>query len=207
MEAVVGLEQNSSIHALPGGKRVLIINHKSVTGFKNLSELLENLTGVAPQSVDYEQVSQVENIDYIILCGGNTYAVKNNSERLKKEIEIIKSTDKPVLGICYGFQVIAAAYGGDLQRLSRRRKGIFPISLGTNKIFHDVNSNLFWENHIWSLKNVEDSLEVLATSDNGIEAVKVHGREVYGMQFHPESKNSGPAGLQIMKNFLGLTRT
>ncbi len=59
----------------------------------------------------------VANSDLIILSGSPSNPVALHPDAYQDEIELVRKTDKPVLGICMGFEIIAYAYGSDLERL------------------------------------------------------------------------------------------
>jgi len=139
--------------------------------------------------------------------------VISGSERLISDIEypepwfdFLRDIDIPVLGICYGMQLLSLAYGG-IAEIGEMISGDRKIHIIENKgILKGLPQELYLpENHRERIIGVSKNLEILAVSDDGIETVKVHNKLVYGTQFHFErSEKYGPI---IIKNFLSIAST
>ncbi len=114
----------------------------------------------------------------------------------------------PILGICLGHQSIAQVFGGDVVRAKNMMHGKTSTMKQTNNsaIFKDI-PNEFTATRYHSLivdkKTLPDCIEPLAysTDDNEIMALKVKDKDIYGVQFHPESIMS-QYGHEIIGNFL-----
>ena len=114
----------------------------------------------------------------------------------------------PILGICLGHQSIAQVFGGDVVRAKNMMHGKTSIMKQTNEsaIFKDI-PNEFTATRYHSLivdkKSLPSTIEPLAysTDDDEIMALKVKGKDIYGVQFHPESIMS-QYGHEIIGNFL-----
>ncbi|MFQ6094149.1 MAG: glutamine-hydrolyzing GMP synthase [bacterium] len=110
----------------------------------------------------------------------------------------------PVLGICYGLQLMGHALGGEVQKATRRE-------YGRAKLFVDDDTDLFcglgrkltvWMSHGDRLTKIPQGFEVIGHTDNGpIAAIRHPGRKIYGVQFHPEVVHT-PKGKEILHNFL-----
>jgi len=156
--------------------------------------------------IDWEKFKShnLENYDLIVLSGGHPYSITHHPNLFKQEIEIVKSTTIPVLGICLGFEIIVYSFGGTLKELLRREKGILEIKAEKeDPIFGDIRIIEVFENHRWIAKKLPYELIALARSKDGVEVVKHKDRLIYGFQFHPEivvDKND----LRIFNNFLKL---
>jgi len=133
--------------------------------------------------------------------------------------EVIRTDDRPILGICGGLQQIALAYGapvGLIERIApgvgyegaRRIRGFFDVELGTRDgLFAGLGSTVgVWESHCDEVKSVPDDFELVASSrECRIEAVRHRVRRLFGVQFHPELFDADhPAGQTILDNFLAL---
>jgi para-aminobenzoate synthetase component 2 len=114
----------------------------------------------------------------------------------------------PILGVCLGHQCLAHVFGGEVVRAERLMHG------KTSKVYHDGRtifqglSNPFVAARYHSLIVREDSLpkvfEISAhTSDGEIMGIRLRGRPVEGVQFHPESVLT-VEGKQLLRNFLDL---
>src|SRR4051812_33374383 len=76
--------------------------------------------------------------DLIILSGGSGMAINEHEQDLANEIALIKNSDKPIIGICLGFELICHAFGCKMEREEVIQKGIFEITpIAPNKIFGD----------------------------------------------------------------------
>ena len=113
----------------------------------------------------------------------------------------------PVLGICYGHQLIAHALGGDVDKGVVREYGSAVVKFGEKKgIFEGVeDSEDAWMSHFDQVVKVPDGFEVVAsTSDCPIAAMADYDRNIFSLQFHPEVTHT-PCGMTILENFVRLT--
>ncbi|MBU0999302.1 gamma-glutamyl-gamma-aminobutyrate hydrolase family protein [Patescibacteria group bacterium] len=162
---------------------------------KNLTKIKKLLKGceILVLSLKEFKTNLVKNYNLVILTGGSGIRpVLNNSKYYKNEIDFIKKTKKPVIGICLGAQIIASAAGCKLKKLSTRVQGIENVEI--NKNFYKKNKIKVYESHRFSIMKASKKIEVLACSLDGIEIFKHKGKNIYGIQFHPEvlvPKNDG----------------
>lgn len=185
--------------------RILLINNKSkyLPALKKLLKK-ENLRVIRPQEIDF---FKIDNFDLIILSGGHHFSVMGHQEKYKKEINLVKNSKKPILGICLGFQLIARAFEGKLVRLPRKKKGLIEIKiLQKDKIFKNLPNFKVYESHRWALKELPPDLIGLASSKNGFEVIKHKNRTIYGFQFHPEMFLKRTCGDEIFYNFFNLVK-
>jgi GMP synthase (glutamine-hydrolysing) len=112
----------------------------------------------------------------------------------------------PILGICYGHQLIGAAFGSrviDLGQTIRAMKDVNIVS--PDPIFDNIpNPVRVSESHRQGLSKLPDGFNLLAESSTSkVEAMVHHTRPIYGVQFHPERWNEKyPYGRIILENFL-----
>jgi len=112
--------------------------------------------------------------------------------------------DIPILGICYGMQLISLILGGEVQSVETREYGPATIRIDANDpLFEDVNRQTrVWMSHGDQVTRVPDGFKALATTDTCPFAAVVHQeRSIYGIQFHPEVTHT-PEGGHILRNFL-----
>jgi GMP synthase (glutamine-hydrolysing) len=109
----------------------------------------------------------------------------------------------PVLGICYGLQLMNHALGGTVERKSRREDGAFEISVeGECALFADIPaSTQVLLTHGDSVDKVPDGFKVVARSGELVAAIECAARKLYGVQFHPEVDLS-VEGTKMLRNFL-----
>lgn len=110
----------------------------------------------------------------------------------------------PVLGICYGFQAMAAALGGTVAQTGQREYGgtaVEVTSAGT-VLSGSPSSQTVWMSHGDAVHAAPEGFEVLATSSGSpVAAFEDRSRRLYGVQWHPEVKHS-PLGQRALENFL-----
>ncbi|MCX7984171.1 MAG: glutamine-hydrolyzing GMP synthase [Bacteroidetes bacterium] len=109
----------------------------------------------------------------------------------------------PILGICYGLQLIAAQFGGVVDASARREYGKADLFIDS---FEDLFANIqspttVWMSHGDSLQSLPPGFEVIAHTVNApIAAIRNSERTVFGVQFHPEVVHTN-SGKEILANF------
>lgn len=142
-------------------------------------------------------------INSIILSGSPKMLSKN--EFNEKILEILKEIEIPILGICYGHQLLAKAFGGEIGRHSEfieKDEEIF--ILDKKDIFYNLPDKIVAkESHYeYVIKSSleKTDLEVIAFSPScEVEAIRHKKKKIFGLQFHIE--RSGDIGYEIIKNF------
>jgi anthranilate/para-aminobenzoate synthase component II len=184
--------------------KILLINNNTV----HLNALTASLAGHEVEIQNYQPGIQFHDAgkDLVILSGGGgegleiTDKISPHKLLYDDEMNFVRQTDKPVLGICMGFEVIVRAYGGKILYQPKIIEGFKPSFLtdkGQKFIGHKTIKQV--ESHFWYVPEVpEKELDVLAKSDTGIEMVKHKNRQLLGVQFHPEE--GGTLNLQNLLN-------
>jgi len=116
----------------------------------------------------------------------------------------------PVLGVCLGHQCIVEVFGGSVVRAKRVMHGKVSSIYHDGRTIYDGLSNPFSATRYHSLiaeeRGLPDLLEISAyTSEGEVMGVRLKGRPVEGVQFHPESILT-PEGARLLSNFLGVAR-
>jgi GMP synthase (glutamine-hydrolysing) len=108
----------------------------------------------------------------------------------------------PVLGICYGMQLLTLAFGGKVEPSQTREYGPARVrTLAETPLFDGLEGELdVWMSHGDRVEKLPEEFEVLAASDNAPHAAMGRGN-LLGIQFHPEVEHT-PKGRQILANFL-----
>ena len=112
--------------------------------------------------------------------------------------------DLPVLGICYGLQVIAHMKNGQVDPASRREYGRAALDiLDQSDLFYRIDQRTqVWMSHGDHLTKLPKGFQVIANTDNAPIAAIRHSRErIFGIQFHPEVVHT-VQGKEILSNFL-----
>ncbi|GEO23410.1 glutamine-hydrolyzing GMP synthase [Cyclobacterium qasimii] len=111
----------------------------------------------------------------------------------------------PILGVCYGAQLMAQKYGGNVTPSEIREYGRAKIShLDTHsKLFRELtHDSQVWMSHGDTIKELPEGFDVIASTHSvKIAAYKVQGEETYGIQFHPEVTHS-TEGKNLLRNFV-----
>ncbi|NNC11789.1 glutamine-hydrolyzing GMP synthase [Planctomonas sp. JC2975] len=110
----------------------------------------------------------------------------------------------PTLGICYGFQVMATALGGEVSKTGAREYGSTDVRITDAGTLLDGQpaDQTAWMSHGDSVTKAPDGFEVLASTDSTpVAAFANDARRLYGVQWHPEVKHSA-YGQAVLENFL-----
>jgi len=119
---------------------------------------------------------------------------------------VVELPKLPLLGVCYGMQLITKRYNGVVQPGTTREYGKGTISLEQkqeSRLFTNLPSQLdVWMSHGDHVQTPPSGFDVLARSENGLlAAIGDEERQVYGVQFHPEVAHT-PQGIEILRNFV-----
>lgn len=183
--------------------KILVIDN----GTSYLSQLENLLSGHTFQVIKYSEIKDSNPNDFnaIVLSGGHDFPVDENDKKLQKEINLIKNSTKPILGICFGFEVIAHTLGAKLELMRLKEHGILDIQVvKPDKIFLNISNFKVFESHRWVVKEPVSEMVVLANSKDGVEAFRHKTKPIYAVQFHPEIFVEKSCGDEIFYNFLSI---
>jgi GMP synthase (glutamine-hydrolysing) len=156
---------------------------------------------IHPHTITIEQIQKINPVG-IILSGGPMSVYDDGAPKADKSIFKLK---KPILGICYGMQLICLNSNGMVEPAKDREygKATLRISDHSNKLFKNVSqTSTVWMSHGDYLTKIPDQFEAIATSDfSPICAISNEKERIYGVQFHPEVIHS-IEGKKIIDNFL-----
>ena len=110
----------------------------------------------------------------------------------------------PVLGVCYGMQLMVQQLGGSVEASERGEYGKAPLFVDdpTDLLTNVDDGSTMWMSHGDSVQALPDGFTRLAHTDNTPEAaIAHHGRKLYGVQFHPEVVHS-TCGMALIRNFI-----
>jgi GMP synthase (glutamine-hydrolysing) len=156
---------------------------------------------VAPPWVETARVEEARP-GALVLSGGPGSVSEAGAPPLNEEL---LDLDVPVLGICYGQQLLVSHFGGRVEAAREREYGRATLRLADREdpLFDGVaDESVVWMSHGDRVVRIPEGFRVLGTSENSPFAAIRHGsRPVYGLQFHPEVFHT-EAGEQILRNFL-----
>jgi len=170
--------------------KTLIINNHS-KHIKELSSLFSDVT-----ILDKEKITKdfdITNYNLLVLSGGsNVPTVLRHREEYTPEIDLVKQSKIPVLGICLGAEIICEAYNGKLEELPEEHKGIIQLRIEDIKLKSLLCSDEIEviEGHQIGIKTLPEGFLSCASSEHGIEILKHTNKPIIGFQFHPEISNN-----------------
>ncbi|WP_185868620.1 glutamine-hydrolyzing GMP synthase [Blattabacterium cuenoti] len=137
----------------------------------------------------------------IILSGGPCSTYHHQSPLILKEIFYLNI---PILGICYGMQMISSLFKGIVKKSIHKEfgKSCFIIDQ-KSLLFQNIprQSNV-WMSHMDEVTKVPETFHVIGHTDScSIAAIQHNKKNIYGVQFHPEVKNT-KYGIVLFKNFV-----
>ena len=193
-------------------KIVVVNNYKEPSQTDRAVLNIEKCIGQSIEKMDYKERDLPSKIvesepDLVILTGSSALLSKPRTRELfQPEIDLVRSAKFPVLGICYGHQIIGSAFDAPMRDLGQMFRGYEKVSVvKKHPLFDGLPSDLVVsESHRQELTKVPNEFQHLAQSTTSkVEAMVHRSRPIYGLQFHPERSNDEhPDGRMILQNLL-----
>ena len=150
-------------------------------------------------------IKEIENLKPkgIILSGGpNSVNIENTLKPSKK----IFALEIPILGICYGMQLLAKEFGGKVIKSNKKEFGDSKFMIKKkSKLFKNIEINLnhkVWMSHADKVSNLPKNFSKIGESINSkIAAFENKNKNIFGIQFHPEVTHT-LLGKKVLKNFI-----
>ncbi len=191
-EAVSGVEREAII-VLDFGSQYNMLIARRVRECKVYCELL-------PHDTPWEKIAPLNPRGFIL--SGGPASVYDAGAPLAPSY--IYESGLPILGICYGMQVITKQLGGQVTPGGKREYGhaILHISDVDSPLFADLPaSTAVWMSHGDKIEQMPLGFNALAYTENSPVAVMGDGKGTFGLQFHPEVAHT-PEGKTILRNFV-----
>jgi GMP synthase (glutamine-hydrolysing) len=197
-------------------KIVVVNNYKEPIQAARAVQNIEKCTGQPVEKIDYKEPDLRNRVveygpDLVILTGSSALLTKPSTRELfQPEMDLVRNARFPVLGICYGHQIIGSTFGvpmRDLGQMLRRYENVSIVR--KHPLFDGLPSDVVVaESHRQELIKVPDEFQHLAQSTTSkVEAMVHRSKPVYGVQFHPERSNDEhPHGRMIIHNLLNQIR-
>ncbi len=151
-------------------------------------------------------------IDALILSG-STYNLPLDGHLFQREIQMVKITKKPLLGICFGHEILGYAHGAKVVKIAILKSRFEEVRvLRNDPLLHPYRKGdqiFLRESHQMIVKRLPEEFEILAeTKEQHIEIMKHKQLPQYGVQGHLERATPKyPYGLKILENFLSIAKS
>ena len=155
---------------------------------------------IVPYNISVEEIIK-KNPKGIIFTGGPSSVYVEDAKMCEKKIFDLGI---PILGICYGMQLMTYVMGGKVTKANVREYGVLPVEIDSESLlfknFNNTNNCLM--SHTDFVSELPEGFKVIAKTEScPIAAMENQKRKFYGIQFHPEV-NDTVAGIDIIRNFL-----
>lgn len=183
-------------------RRVAIVNN----GRAEPKRLITLLSGSNISVFSYDEAAAVSSgFDLIVLSGTSHLTAVFDTDKLQAELELIRTTQSPLLGVCFGTQLINLAFGGTLKEIgiaNPLRTAVEIEVLVDDPLFNHRKHFLAYDAHRWVIDTPAPEIEVLARSSHGPEVVRHKTLPIYGFQFHPEKMTDETYGDELYASFI-----
>jgi len=187
------LKEQEKIVVLDFGSQYNQLITRRIREFGVFSEL-------QPHTISAQEIKEMNAVG-IIFSGGPNSVYDENAFKVDEEIF---NLGLPILGICYGMQLIAHTLGGKVESAETREYGKAEIEITKdNQLFADLpKQQVVWMSHGDLVTQLPEGFETIATSPScPITAMENAERKIYGVQFHPEVRHS-VHGNDILRHFV-----
>jgi GMP synthase (glutamine-hydrolysing) len=199
-----GVQPSAAREAIPSGEREAIIvfdfgSQYSLLIARRIRESQVYCELVSPDT-PWDKIAPL-NPKGFILSGGPGSVYEANAPMAPA---YVYESGLPILGICYGMQLITHQMGGQVMPGTKREYGHALLHLGgvESPIFANVpQSTPVWMSHGDKIETMPPDFNVLAYTDNSSFAAIGNDKNTFGLQFHPEVVHT-PEGRTVLKNFI-----
>jgi GMP synthase (glutamine-hydrolysing) len=152
-------------------------------------------------SQELKEIRKTLNVKGLILSGGPWSVYEKDAPKLDPNI---LDLGLPILGLCYGHQIIAYFLNGKVTKGTKKEYGIAYVTIDKpTGVLKDLNQQeKVWMSHGDTVSELPETYEILAHTDNcSIAAFHDKTKEIYGLQWHPEVVHT-ENGMKMLHNFI-----
>ncbi len=138
----------------------------------------------------------------LILSGGPSSVYDEDAPQLAPGF--LEALECPVLGICYGLQILTVAMGGEVRPSQNREYGyaLLSVTQPDSPLFTGLPAEMdVWLSHGDYVTQVPRGFRITAQTGHALNALEDLSRRIFGVQFHPEVAHT-PRGAEILRNFV-----
>ena len=193
--------------------RVLAVNnYPTPERFERLRQCIE-ANGAAVTSVDWDGLSRemFNSFDGVVLSGSpDMMSEEKTKAKFRLESEAIIESKVPVLGVCFGHQMMASAFGADVVKDGKHVLEMVETEiLADDPLFEGLAKRvMLLESRHEIVRSLPGCFRLLARSATSeIASMKHETRPLYGVQFHPERyTRENPQGNRVVGNFVRILK-
>ena len=155
---------------------------------------------LVPFDIKAEEIAKDKGVKALVFSGSPSHVYEKDGFDIDRDIY---NLGLPILGICYGMQLLAHTLGGEVQRAAQLEEGHKLVNFTKpNLLIEDLVDTTFWMEHYDEVVKIPDGFTCCAATADCRQAMMFdEERKLYGVQFHPEMSNK-ENGAVIFKNFL-----
>lgn len=178
--------------------KITIIDNET----KHIPDIKKNFPNSEIDVFQYNQNYNIKNSDLIILSWWSHHSIFYKNHPYKKELQLIKNTDIPIIWICLWCQLIAQAYNSSFWKLSDKIIKIIQITNTKTK-----KTKTVFEAHRYYIKNLWTPLNGIYKSEFWREMIKHKNKKIRWLQFHPEITKPDNDGNKLLQEIINKIST
>lgn len=196
--------------------KLLLVNNYHSSARARAVRLRDSLekNGSNVSMLDWESITPAveKEFDGVVLSGSYDMLSDTSTQtKFSKELELARASSVPLLGVCFGHQLLGHAFGSAVVRTRRPHLGYYDAEvLRKNPLFDRLGSRMsVYESHHEVVNALPKEFVQLARSRGSEVCAMVHSRlPLFGVQFHPERYSlERPDGDKIISNYVRTVRT
>ena len=170
---------------------------------KYIEQIVDDFIDVKPSKLMDFEISDLHDVKGVIISGAPLLITEIDMEPYLEKMEWIKTTPLPVLGICFGHQIIGILHGAFGSKMKEDRDWQIVEAFETSPLFNRLPDEVeMMQDHCETI-SIPANFTLIASSDACVNEVMQHNEKpLYGVQFHPEV--SGNHGKIMIENFVNI---